>query len=60
MAVQILNSSKRLTDTLNKILNVTRLEFDKIDLIYKEINVYQLLKSIESFYSSSAKLKIQL
>lgn len=57
MAEQILKSSKRLTDTLNKILNVTRLEFDKIDLIYKEFNVTQLLKSTGLLYSSSAKLK---
>ncbi len=57
MAAQILKSSKRLTDTLNKILNVTRLEFDKIDLVYKEFDVCQLLQNIESLYSSSAKLK---
>ncbi len=55
-AEQILKSSKRLTDTLNKILNVTRLEFDKVDLNYKEFDVCRLLKSVEVFYYNSAKL----
>jgi len=55
-AEQILKSSKRLTDTLNKILNVTRLEFDKVDLNYKEFDICRLLKSVEVFYSNSAKL----
>jgi PAS domain S-box-containing protein len=55
-AEQILKSSKRLTDTLNKILNVTQIEFDKVDLKYKEIEVADLLKSIESFYQSAARL----
>ncbi|MBK7500161.1 MAG: PAS domain S-box protein [Ignavibacteriales bacterium] len=55
-AEQILKSSKRLTDTLNKILNVTRLEFDKVDLKYREFDVCILLKSIEAFYHNSAKL----
>ncbi len=55
-AEQILKSSKRLTDTLNKILNVTRLEFDKVDLNYKEFDVCRLIKSVEGFYHNSAKL----
>jgi CheY-like chemotaxis protein/nitrogen-specific signal transduction histidine kinase len=55
-AEQILKSSKRLTDTLNKILNVTRLEFDKVDLKYKEFDVCRLLKNVEVFYHNSAKL----
>lgn len=55
-AVQILKSSKRLTDTLNKILNISRLEFDKVEVKSSEVDVCRLLKSIESFYSSSAKL----
>jgi CheY-like chemotaxis protein/nitrogen-specific signal transduction histidine kinase len=55
-AEQILKSSKRLTDTLNKILNVTRLEFDKVDLNYKEFDVCLLIKSVEGFYYNSAKL----
>ncbi|MDX9711475.1 MAG: PAS domain S-box protein [Ignavibacteriaceae bacterium] len=53
---QILKSSKRLTDTLNKILNITRIEFDKIDLKLKETDINVLLKNLEAFYSSSAKL----
>lgn len=57
MAEQILKSSKRLTDTLNKILNVTRLEFDKVELSNVEFDVCELINNIQSFYSSSAKLK---
>jgi PAS domain S-box-containing protein len=55
-AEQILKSSKRLTDTLNKILNVTKLEFDKTYLSYKEVDICRLLKSVEAFYYNSAKL----
>lgn len=54
-AEQILKSSKRLTDTLNKILNITRLEFDKVDLKLKEFDVCTLVRSIEAFYHNSAK-----
>lgn len=36
-AEQILKSSKRLTDTLNKILNLTRLEFDKVEVNKKNL-----------------------
>ncbi len=57
MAEQILKSSKRLTDTLNKILNVTRIEFDKVEPSNVEFNVSALINNLQSFYSSSAKLK---
>ncbi len=55
-AEQILKSSKRLTDTLNKILNLSRIEFDKVEVKNKQVDVCELLKSIESFYSNSAKI----
>jgi len=55
-AEQILKSSKRLTDTLNKILNISRIEFDKVEINNTQVDVCALLRSIESFYSSSAKL----
>ncbi len=57
MAEQILKSSRRLTDTLNKILNITRLEFDKIELHIEQFNAWELIKNIESLYSNTAKLK---
>ena len=56
-AEQILKSSKRLTDTLNKILNISRIEFDKVEVKNTQVVVSELLKNIENFYSSSAKLK---
>ena len=55
-AEQILKSSKRLTETLNKILNVTRLEFDKVDIKLKEFDIVKMLKNVEALYSSSAKI----
>lgn len=57
MAEQILKSSKRLTDTLNKILNVTRLEFDKIDLRIREVNIIELAEQIRTLFSKSAENK---
>lgn len=55
-AEQILKSSKRLTETLNKILNVTRLEFDKVDIKIAEFDVVKMLKDVESLYTNSAKI----
>src|SRR5690606_5779772 len=46
----------RLTDTLNKILNVTRLEFDKVDIKLNEFDLVKMLKDVESLYSNSAKI----
>ena len=54
---QILKSSKRLTDTLNKILNLTRIEFDKVIVKPEETDISELLRDLEVFYSGSAKLK---
>ncbi|MDP2365717.1 MAG: PAS domain S-box protein, partial [Ignavibacteria bacterium] len=56
MAEQILNSSKRLTDTLNKILNVTRLEFDKLDLKLVDVDVVELIERLSTLYSKSAAI----
>jgi len=55
-AEQILKSSKRLTDTLNKILNVTKLEFDKVEVNITEFDVVRILRNAENLYSSSAKI----
>lgn len=57
MAEQILKSSKRLTDTLNKILNVTRLEFDKIELRIREVNIIDLVNQLVTLFSKSAQNK---
>ncbi len=57
MAQQILKSSKRLTDTLNKILNVTRIEFDNLEIKPKNFDVCRLINDIVILYSTSAQLK---
>ena len=57
MAEQILNSSKRLTETLNKILNVTRLEFDKLELKLVDVDVVELIERLSTLYSKSAAIK---
>lgn len=53
---QILRSSKRLTDTLNKILNITRLEFDKLEPKYRNFDVCALVRQVAVFFQSSAKI----
>lgn len=53
-AEQILNSSKRLTETLNKILNVTRLEFDKTELNLETININSFIGQIAALFSKLA------
>ena len=56
MAKQILNSSKRLTETLNKILNVTKLEFDKLELKLADVDVVELIERLSTLYSKSAAI----
>ncbi len=53
---QILRSSKRLTETLNKILNITRLEFDKLEPKYRNFDVCALVRQVAVFFQSSAKI----
>lgn len=57
MAEQILKSSKRLTETLNKILNVTRLEFDKVDVKISDVDVVGLIKQLTTLFSMSGTIK---
>lgn len=57
MAQQILKSSKRLTDTLNKILNVTRIEFDNLEIKPVNFDICKLLNDIVILYSNSAQIK---
>lgn len=58
MANQILKSSKRLTETLNKILNVTRLEFDKLEVKLRDIDVIEMIDQLKILFSKSASAKI--
>jgi hypothetical protein len=57
MAEQILKSSKRLTDTLNKILNVTRLEFDKVDVKLSDVDIVEMIKQLRALFSKSGTIK---
>mgnify|MGYP003376844403 CR=1 FL=1 len=57
MANQILKSSKRLTETLNKILNVTRLEFDKLEVKLRDIDVIEMIDQLKILFSKSASSK---
>jgi PAS domain S-box-containing protein len=54
-AEQILKSAKRLTDTLNKILNITRLEFDRYELSPEDVDINELILETSGLYSQSCK-----
>lgn len=59
LASGILRSSHRLMDTLTKILNVTKMEFDKYEAEFDHVSVNQLVDEIyEQFYTSSQLKKI--
>jgi PAS domain S-box-containing protein len=55
-AEQILKSSKRLTDTLNKILNVAKIEFDGIEISNSDLSVDKTVGEITDLYTQSAKV----
>ncbi len=55
LAEAILISSQRLTDTLNKILNVTSLEFSKLDLNFKKFDIHNVINRIINLYQNTAK-----
>lgn len=57
VAQGILNSAKRLTNTLTSILNITKLEFDTIEVKLEEINVVKILEDIYNEYSLVASKK---
>ncbi len=54
-ALQISKSARRLTDTLNKILDVTQLEFSKYELDQSEVDINELVTEISGLYSQSCK-----
>ncbi len=55
-AEQILKSAKRLTDTLNKILNITRLEHEKYQPNFTSVDVNKAITELASLYSQAAKV----
>lgn len=54
---RIHNSSKKLIETLNKVLSLTRLEFEKPKLIIKEINIAEILDESFKLFSKTAEKK---
>lgn len=57
MAEAILFSSRRLTETLKNVLDLTRLEFDKVDITVTKINIVLVLKEIFFLFKENAKKK---
>jgi PAS domain S-box-containing protein len=57
MAEAILTSSKRLTETLNKILDISKLEFDKMELYTGPVNLRELAENTANLYSKTAAKK---
>ena len=57
MAEAILFSSRRLTETLKNVLDLTRLEFDKIEVSMIKVNLVSLIKEIFYLFRESAKKK---
>ncbi len=57
MAEIILKSSRRLIDTLNKILNIAKLEFDKPEIHLSYIDLREIFKNLRILYSKSAEMQ---
>jgi PAS domain S-box-containing protein len=55
-ATKIVKSSRRLTDTLNKILNISRLESTGYDLMPETVNINELIKEIGGLFIQSARV----
>jgi len=57
MAYRILQSSKRLTTTLNQILDMTKLEFDKADINITNFDAIQIVDEVYLQFEKTAKSK---
>ncbi|MEW6006167.1 MAG: PAS domain S-box protein [Stygiobacter sp.] len=57
MAGRIIQASKRLTNTLNQILNMTKLEFDKQELYITNFDAVQILEDVYLQFEKTAKIK---
>ncbi|MBI5808457.1 MAG: PAS domain S-box protein [Ignavibacteriales bacterium] len=57
MAYRILQSSKRLTTTLNQILDMTKLEFDKADINITNFDAIQIVDDVYLQFEKTAKSK---
>jgi signal transduction histidine kinase/CheY-like chemotaxis protein len=57
MVEGIIQTSLRLTDTLNKILSLSKLEFEKMDVKFTDINLTQIIKDSVNLFSKAAEQK---
>lgn len=57
MAEAILFSSRRLTETLKNVLDLTRLEFDQLEIVKTEVNLVNLVNEIFLLFRETAKKK---
>jgi len=57
MAYRILQSSRRLTTTLNQILDMTKLEFDKADINITNFDAIQIVDDVYLQFEKTAKSK---
>lgn len=55
MAEAIFKSSKRLMDTLNKVLDITKLEFDKLEPKFSNVDISKLLTSLKDMYQITSQ-----
>ena len=55
MAEAIFKSSKRLMDTLNKVLDITKLEFDKLEPKFSNVDISKLLTSLKDMYQVTSQ-----
>ncbi|MCK9281040.1 MAG: ATP-binding protein [Melioribacteraceae bacterium] len=61
LADGILRTSHRLMDTLTKILNVTKMEFDHYEAEFDHVSINQLIEEVyEQFYTATQLKKIKL
>jgi hypothetical protein len=57
MAEGIYRTSQRMVDTLSKILDITKIESEKIEVKYTEVNIRRLLEDICNEYCAAIKSK---
>lgn len=53
----ILESSRRLTDTLNKILSLSKLEFEEITLQLSDVNINEIIEECHKLFINTAAQK---
>jgi len=57
MAEGILRTSQRMKETLTKILNLSKYEFNGIEVVNKEINVTDIIDTVYNQYAAAAEQK---